>query len=125
MRPLDCDAADVVADEAEHADDDEIERDDVVQEPRHEENQEARDQRHERRDGNAQHHGYLRPLAESCMSRPACSTDWPALSSARSACRPARSAGPPLPCDASRLQAATTANSAAMATRDFTRLFVQ
>src|SRR4051794_24622987 len=72
----------VPVEQADHANEDEVQRDDVVQQPRHQENEDAGDQRHDRRDRDTHRHGYFLPLEESCMSRPACSTDWPALSNA-------------------------------------------
>src|SRR5439155_6368842 len=115
----------IPADQAEDADDDEIQRDDVIQQARNEEDEDAGDQRHDRRDGDAHEHGslpklstgivlqrpyFLSPLAAPCMSLPACSTDFPAWPMARSASRPAFSMGPPF---SSRLHAASSVNAAA------------
>src|SRR6185503_55535 len=90
------DAAGESGKQPEDADDDEVQRDDVVEKPRHEENQDAGDQRDHRADRDAHDHCFW-PLEASCMSLPACSTDLPASPMALSTWRPAFSAGPPVP----------------------------
>src|SRR5207248_431160 len=115
IRPRsDADVVHVALEKSDHADEDQVKRHDVVEQPRHEKDQDAGDQRHQRRDGDTQGHAYFLPLEASCMSRPACSTASPALPIALSTWRPARSAGPLLSAP-SRLQAATTASTAATA----------
>src|SRR5258706_15521553 len=51
------------ADQAQYSDDDEVERHDVVEQAWNEENQDAGDQRHDRRDGDAHEHGGLPELS--------------------------------------------------------------
>src|SRR5947207_11227999 len=97
MRPRsDADVVHVALEKSDHADEDQVKRHDVVEQPRHEKDQDAGDQRHQRRDGDTQGHAYFLPLEASCMSRPACSTASPALPMAFSTWRPARAHGPAL-----------------------------
>lgn len=83
--------------------------------------QDAGDERHDRRDGDAHEHDYFFPFEASCRLRPACSTDLPALSSALSTARPAFSPGPPL---SLRLHAVSAATAALIRTRTRNRIGV-